>query len=163
MAQSADTSPRRTGLCSQTGDLNATANMVPPNRNQPQVAGNQNLNPNIPINVQPKVSIKVDGAWLDMFVPVIPEVRTEDTKELFKVKYLTKPEGEPTYDWAEKVEKELGCNALAVKCSFGGGNSGCLGAVYNNTRFKTKSGHDWTVPPSQGALPIFLNGATVAQ
>ena len=67
------------------------------------------------------VNVKVDGAGLDTFVPVIPDVRTEDIKELFKVKYLTKLDGEPTHDWLETIEKEMGRNALAVECSFGGG------------------------------------------
>ena len=142
MTQPNGRSPSRTGLRSQTG----AANLVPPNGNQLQPAGNQNQNPNIPINLQPNVNVKVDGAGLDTFVPVIPEVRTEDIKELFKVKYLTKLDGEPTHDWLETVEKEMGRNALAVECSFGGGKSGCLGTVYNNTRFKAKAGHDWIVP-----------------
>ena len=63
----------------------------------------------------------------------------------------------------ETAEKELGCKALAVKCSFGGCKSGCFGTIYNNTRFKAKSGHDWIVPTSQGGFPIFPNGATVGQ
>ena len=79
---------------------------------------------------------------LDTFVPVIPEICAEDIKELFKVKYLTKLKGEPTYNWMEKVEKELDLKALAVKYSFVGGKSGCIGTIYNNTRFKAKSGHD---------------------
>ena len=98
-----------------------------------------------------------------MFVPVIPEVRTEDIKELFKVKYLTKLEGKPSHDWLETVEKEMGSNSIVVKCSFGGGKLGCLGIVYNNTRFRAKSGHDWIVPASRGAFPTFPNGATLAQ
>ena len=48
----------------------------------------------------------------------------------------------------EKVEKELSDNALAIKYSFGGGKSGCRGTVYNNTRFKAKSGHGWIVSQS---------------
>ena len=98
-----------------------------------------------------------------MFVPVIPEVQTEDIKELFKVKYLTKLNDEPTHDWLETVEKELGTNSLAVKGSFGSGKSGCLGTVYDNTRFRTKSGHDWIVPSSRGAFPTFPIGSTLAQ
>ena len=47
----------------------------------------------------------------------------------------------------EKIKKELSHNALAFKCSFGGGDSGCPGIVYNNPRFKAKSGHDWVVYP----------------
>ena len=119
----------------------------------------RNINLNIPINLQPNSNVKVNGAGIDTFVPVIPEVRTEDIKELFRVKYLTKLDGEPTHDWLETVEKELGRNSLAVKCSFGGGKSGCLGTVYNNTRFRANSGHDWIVPPSQGGFPTFPNDA----
>ena len=162
MAQS-HVSPERTGLHSQNANTNAAATLVPPTGNHPQVAENQNQNPNTPINLQPNVNVKVDGAGLDTFVPVIPEVQTEDIKELFKVKYLTKLEGEPTHDWLETAEKELGCNSLAVKCSFGGGKLGCLGTVYNNTRFRTRSGHGWIVPPSQGAFPSFLINALLAQ
>ena len=163
MAQSHGVSQQQTDLHSQTANSNAAATMVPPNGNQPRAEGDQNKNPDIPINLQPNVRVKVDGAGLDTFAPVIPEIRTEDIKELFKVKYLTKLEGGPTYNWMEKVEKELGRNALAVKCSFGGEKSGCLGTVYNNTRLKAKSGHDWIVPPSQGAFPTFPNGATLGQ
>ena len=173
MSQSNGRSPVRTGLRSQTG----TANLVPPNgnqlqpvgnQNQPvvnqnQPAGSQNQNPNIPVNLQPNVNVKVDGAGLDTYVPVIPDVRTEDIKELFKVKFLTKLDGEPTHDWMETVEKEMGRNALAVECSFGGGKSGCLGTVYNNTRFKAKAGHDWVVPASRGVFPIFPGGGTLAR
>ena len=83
----------------------------------------RNINLNIPINLQPNSNVKVNGAGIDTFVPVIPEVRTEDIKELFRVKYLTKLDGEPTHDWLETVEKELGRNFLAVKCSFGDGTS----------------------------------------
>ena len=113
MAQSNGRSPGQAGLRSQAGNAN------PP-------AENENINPNVPINLQPNVSVKVDVTGLDTFVPVIPEVRTEDTKEIFKVKYLTKLEGEPTHDWLETVKKELGCNSLTVKCSFGGGKLSCL-------------------------------------
>ena len=63
----------------------------------------------------------------------------------------------------ETIEKKLGRNALAVKCSFGGGDSRCLGIVYNNPRFKAKSGHNWMVPLLQGAFPIFPNDATLTQ
>ena len=79
------------------------------------------------------------------------------------MKYLTKLEGEPTHDWLEKVPKELGRKSIAVKCSFGGGKSGCLGTVFNNTRLRAKSGHDWIVPASRGDFPTFPNGATLAQ
>ena len=136
MTQSNGRSPGRTGLRSQAGNANPTTNLVPPNGNQPQLAGNQNINPSIPINLQPNVNIKVDGTGLDTFVPVIPEVRTQAIKELFKVRYLTKLEGKPTHDWLETIKKELG------KCSFGGGKSGYLGTVYNNTSFRAKTGHD---------------------
>ena len=101
MTQSNGRSPLRTGLRSQTG----TVNLVPPNGSQLQLAGNQNQpvgnqnqNPNIPINLQPNVNVEVDGAGLNTFVSVTPEVRTEGIKELFKVKYLTKLKGEPTHD-----------------------------------------------------------------
>ena len=109
----------------------------------------RNINLNIPINLQPNSNVKVNGAGIDTFVPVIPEVRTEDIKELFRVKYLTKLDGEPTHDWLEKVERELGRNSLAVKCSFGGGKLGCLGTIYNNTRFRAKSGNDWILSGGQ--------------
>ena len=138
MTQSNGRSPLRTGLRSQTG----TANLVPSNGNQLQPAGNQNQNPNIPINLQPNVNVKVDGAGLDTFVPVIPEVRAEDIKELFKVKYLTNLRGEPSFDWIEMIEPELARNALAVKYSFADGERGRLGTVYSNANFKADSGHD---------------------
>ena len=170
MARPVGQSPKRTSQRLASGNANTSVTLVPPNGNQslavvnqPIAAGNQNQNPNIPINLQPNVNVKVDGAGLDTFVPVIPEVRTEDIKELFKVKYLTKLEGEPSHDWLETVEKEMGRNSIAVKCSFGGGKMGCLGTVYNNTRFRAKSGHDWIVPASRGAFPTFPNGATLAQ
>ena len=60
------------------------------------------------------------------------------------------------------VVKELGRNSIAVKCSFGGGKLRCLGTVYNNTRFRANSGHDWIVPASRGAFSTFPNGATLA-
>ena len=166
MTRSSGLSPSRTGLRSQGGPVNVVlpnGNVLQPVGNQNQPAGNQNQNPNVPINLQPNVNVKVDGAGLDTFVPVIPDVRTEDIKELFKVKYLTKLDGEPTHDWLETIEKEMGRNALAVECSFGGGRSGCLGTVYNNARFKAKAGHDWVVPSSRGAFPIFPNNASIAQ
>ena len=169
MARPAGQSPTRTSQRLASGNANASVALAPPNGNQPLAAvnqpiaaGNQNQNPNIPINLQPNVNVKVDGAGLDTFVPVIPEVRTEDTKELFKVKCLTKLEGEPIHVWMEKVMKELGRNSIAVKCSFGGDKLGCLGTVYNNTRFRAKSGHDWIVPASRGAFSTFPNGATLA-
>ena len=65
------------------------------------------------------MSVKVDGAGLDTFVPVIPEVRTEDIKALFKVQYLTKLESEPNLRLDGDGCERLGRNALAVKCSFG--------------------------------------------
>ena len=163
MTQSTGRSPGQTGLRRQAGNANPTANLVPPIRNQPRLAGGQNQNLNIPINLQPNVSVKVAGAGINTFVSVIPEVRTENIKVLLKVQYLTKLKGEPTYDWMETGEKELGHKALSVKYSFGGGNSGCLGTVCSNTRFKAKSDHDWIVSLSQGAFPIFPNGATVRQ
>ena len=41
-----------------------------------------------------------------MSVPFIPEVRTEDIKELFKVKYLIKLEGEPSLQLDGNDRKE---------------------------------------------------------
>ena len=80
------------------GSANPSATLVPFNGNQPLAVGNQNQNPNIPINLQPHDNVKVDGAGLDTFVSVIPVVRTEAIKELSKVKYLTKLDGKPTHD-----------------------------------------------------------------
>ena len=119
MAQSTGVSPMQTGLRSQTGNSNATAQIISTNGSQPQAAWNQNHNPNIPNNLNPNISVKVDGAGLNAFVPVIPEVCAEDIKELFKVKYLTKLEREPTFNWIKMIECELARNALAVECSFG--------------------------------------------
>ena len=106
MARPVGQSPKRTSQRLASGNANQSVTLVPPNGNQPLAvvnqplaAGNQNQNPNIPINLQPNVNVKVDGAGLDTFVPVIPEVRTEDITELFKVKYLTKLDGEPAHDW----------------------------------------------------------------
>ena len=112
MARPAGQSPTRTSqrlaTATQSGNANPSATLVPLNGNQSLAVENQNQNPNITINLQPNVNVKVDGAGLDTFVPVIPEVRTEDIKELFKVKYLTKIEGEPSHDWLKTVEKEMG-------------------------------------------------------
>ena len=103
MARPAGQSPTQTSqrlaTATQLVNVNPSTTLVPLNGNRPLAAGNQNQNPSIPINLQPNVNVKVDGAGLDTFVPVIPEVRTEDIKELFKVKYLTKLDGEPTHDW----------------------------------------------------------------
>ena len=88
MTQSTGVSPLRTGLRSHAANSNVTSTLVPVNGSQPQAAGNQNANPNIPINLQPNARVKVDGAGLDTSVPVIPKVRAQDIKELFKVKYL---------------------------------------------------------------------------
>ena len=93
MAQPAGQSPRRTSqrlaTATQSVSANTSAMLVPLNGNQPLAVGNQNQNPNILINLQPNVNVKVDGTGLDTFIPVIPKVQTEDIKELFKVKYLT--------------------------------------------------------------------------
>ena len=97
MAPSHGVSPQRTGLLSQTANTNAAATLVSPTGNQPQAAWSQNQNPNILINIQPNVSVKVDGAGLNTFVPIIPKVCTEDIKELFKVKYLAKLKGKQVY------------------------------------------------------------------
>ena len=60
-------------------------------------------------------------------------------------------------------KQTVGRNSLAVKCSFGSGKSGCIGTVYNNTRFRSKSGHDWIVPLSWGGFFAFSNGAMLTQ
>ena len=44
------------------------------------------------------------------------------------------------------IERELGRNALTVKCSFGGDKHGSLDTIYNNAKLKADSGHDWVVP-----------------
>ena len=94
MAQS-QVSPQQTGLRNQTANTQIQQHWFQQMgiTHHPQAAGNQHHNPNIPINLQPNVNVKVDGTGLDTFVPVIPEVQTEDIKELFKVKYLTKLDG----------------------------------------------------------------------
>ena len=68
----------------------------------------------------------VAGAGLDMYIPTVPEVQEADIKARFKYQRLTEMEGRPDYSKLYNARQELCRNALAVKCSFGGGNYGTL-------------------------------------
>ena len=104
MTRPTDQSPTQTSqrlaTVTQSGNTNSSATVVPLNEHKPLAAGKQKQNPNIPINLHPNTSVNVDGAGLDKFVPVIPEARTEDTKELFKVNMLPNSKSSlPTTEW----------------------------------------------------------------
>ena len=131
--------------------------VTPPRRS----ARHQNgADPNLPPNTY---NVTVEGAGLDTFIPTIPEPRTTDIQQLFKVKVLTKIVGRPTYDAMQCCERELGRNALAVKVPFGGGKRGCLGLVISNEQYRDEAGVDWSVPNTQGAYPTFPADATTEE
>ena len=54
-------------------------------------------------------------------------------------------------------------NALAMKCSFGGGKYGTLGLVLEDAVYQAETGVVWTVPASQGAYPNFARRSTDLQ
>ena len=72
-------------------------------------------------------------------------------------------EGRPDYSKLYNARQELCRNALAVKCSFGGGKYGTLGVVLENAVYQAETGVAWNVPASQVAYPIFQQRATKTQ
>ena len=64
-------------------------------------------------------------------------------------------EGRPGYSKLHNARRELCRNALAGKCSFGGGNHGTLGIVLEDAVYLAEAGVAWVVLTSQGAYPTF--------
>ena len=98
-----------------------------------------------------------------MYIPTVPEVQESDIMARFKYQHLTEMEGRPDYSKLYNARRELCRNALAVKCSFGGGKYGTLGVVLENAVYQAETGVEWNVPASQGAYPIFNQRATETQ
>ena len=117
-----------------------------------QVNHNNEDKENIPPNIN---NITVVEAELDTFIPTIPEVRESDIKTKFPLQTITVIDGRPTHEKMLNCERELGKNALAVEVPFGGGNRGCLGAVYSTTKYLAE-----TKVAYEGAYPIFAENAT---
>ena len=44
-----------------------------------------------------------------------------------------------------------------------GGGRGCLGIIYNNSKFKADAGVKWVLPQLQGTYPAFPSGATLEE
>ena len=98
-----------------------------------------------------------------MYIPTIPEVQESDIKARFKYQHLTEIEGRPDYTKLYNARRKLCRNALAMKCSFGGGKYGTLGLVLKDAVYQAEIGVAWTVPASQGAYPSFAQRATYLQ
>ena len=110
-------------------------------------------------NQNPNIVVRASG--LHNYVPTIRRVNESNIKAKFPHQHLTPIEDEPAYDTVQNLEEELADNALTAKVRFGGGKKGSLGIVYENAKFRIKSGGtDWTVPASQGAYPAFPANAT---
>ena len=58
------------------------------------------------------------------------------------------------------ARKELFQNDIAIKSTFGRGEYGHLGSVFNMALYHTESRQNWTVPASGGVYPVFPSGAT---
>ena len=97
---------------------------------------------------------------LDNYIPTVRRVNEADLKARFTLQHLTPINGEPTFSSMQRVEGELASNLLTLKVSFGGGDSGCLGVVFNNAKFHAETGETWIVPQSQGAFPNISSQAT---
>ena len=97
---------------------------------------------------------------LDNYIPTVRRVNEADLKARFTLQHLTPIDGKPTFPSMQRVEEELAGNSLTSKVSFGGGDSGCLGVVFNNVKFHAETGETWLVPVSQGAFPNINPGAT---
>jgi len=97
---------------------------------------------------------------LDTYIPIIRRVNEADLIARFTLERLTPFVGEPTFASMQRAEEELAANALTSQVSFGGGDSGCLGVVYNNAKFHAETGKDWIVPKTQGPFPIITPGLT---
>ena len=75
------------------------------------------------------INVAVAGAGLDMYIPTVLKVQESDIMARFKYQHLTEIEGRPDYTKLYNARRELSRNALAVKCSFGGGKYGTLRVV----------------------------------
>ena len=98
-----------------------------------------------------------------MYIPTIPDIQESDIKTRFKYQNLTEIEGRPDYTKLYNARRELCRNALAVKCSFGGGKYGTLGLVLEDSVYQAETGVLWTVPASQGSYPNFSQRSTDLQ
>ena len=79
---------------------------------------------------------------LDNYIPTVRRVNKADLKARFTFQHLTPIDGEPTFSSMQRVEEELASNLLTSKVLFGGGDSGCLGVVFNNAKFHAETGEN---------------------
>ena len=92
----------------------------------------------------------VQVSLMDTYMPVIPDIKPDNTKLRFLYQQLTKIEGEPKYEQMCVVREEIYCNALSIKSSFGGGKRGHKGSVKNPKIYRIDTGKDWFVPATDG-------------
>ena len=75
----------------------------------------------------------VQVSLMDIYVPVIPEIKLDNVKLRFLYQQPTKIECEPEYEQMCVVREEIYRNALSMKSSFSREKRGHKGSVTNPT------------------------------
>ena len=97
------------------------------------------------------------------YMPIIPNLKPDNTEQRFKHSTLTKIEDEPNYKKMCIICEELFRNAIVIKSTFGGRKHGHLGSVQRPAVYQTESGQSWNIPASGRMYPTFPAGATDAE
>ena len=97
---------------------------------------------------------------MDIYLPIIPDPKTDDIERRFKHPTLTTIENELDHKQMCIVCKELFLNAIAIKSMFGGKKHGHLGSVQRPAVYHTEAGQAWTILTSGGMYPTFSLRAT---
>ena len=97
---------------------------------------------------------------MDTYMPIIPELKPDKIEQRFKHPTLTTIENKTDYEHRCVVPKELFCNAITIKSTFGGKKHGHLRSVQRPAVYHTEARQAWKIPTSGGMYPAFSVGAT---
>ena len=79
----------------------------------------------------------------------------DDIIAKFRIKTLTKIEGEPTYESISKISHELYTNAATLSSPLGGGKHGHIGMVMKPALYATLSATPYVEPQEPSLTPVF--------
>ena len=79
----------------------------------------------------------------------------DDITAKFRIKKLTKIDGEPTYESISKVSHELYTNAATLASPLGGGQHGHIGMVMKPALYATLSATPYVDPTAPPLSPVF--------
>ena len=100
---------------------------------------------------------------MDMVLPTIPDVTSDDIERKMPYTTLTKYEDAPTYSMMSKIREEMFRNAISVKSTFGGGKNGHYGSLQKPTAYVIEAGKPLTVPKTGGIYLTFAAGMNDAE